>query len=321
MKQTIQFALAIAVSAAAMFAYMYEPLPEGAVQEVAHQTTSDTTTTSQAAVPQQSATQTASQERELTAAELADIDPASIDWAAMRQRYRHVTFGKDPMLASYSVFIRDFKAEEIVAYNKLRVLPFNPTVEENCSPLLLGGTEDFPQQTQMNCVPVLARDEQPYRSLSLEELRDLVEANNDAEAAAIASQYFPIEESERIGFAIRAAALSGKAAALSGKSGPIHKASRSSIPRTDLTTTADGVIDEVGQYLVLENIAALMGDPRAVPENQSSIASLKEAGLNQAEIDALQHYIKESAKETLERMGMVQRELTGATSIMELTNA
>ena len=314
MKQTIQFALAIAVSAAAMFAYMYEPPPEGAVQEVAHQTTSDTKTTSQVAVQQQSATQTESQERELTAAELADIDPASIDWEAMRERYRHVTFGKDPMLASYSVFIRDFKAEEIAAYNKLHVLPFNPTVEENCSPLLLGGTEDFPQQTQMNCVPVLARDEHPYRSLSLEELRDLVEANNDAEAAAIASQYFPIEESERIGFAIRAAALSGK-------SGPILKASRSSILRTDLTTTAGGVIDEVGQYLVLENIAALMGDPRAVPENQSSIASLKEAGLNQAEIDALQHYIKESAKETLERMGMVQRELTGATSIMELTNA
>ena len=35
MKQTIQFALAIAASAAAMFAYMYEAPPERVVQEVA----------------------------------------------------------------------------------------------------------------------------------------------------------------------------------------------------------------------------------------------------------------------------------------------
>jgi hypothetical protein len=35
MKQTIQFALAIAASAAAMFAYMYEAPPEKMVQEVA----------------------------------------------------------------------------------------------------------------------------------------------------------------------------------------------------------------------------------------------------------------------------------------------
>jgi hypothetical protein len=34
MKQTIQFDVAIAVCAAAMFAYMYEPPPDRVVQEV-----------------------------------------------------------------------------------------------------------------------------------------------------------------------------------------------------------------------------------------------------------------------------------------------
>ena len=96
-KQTIQFALAIAVSAAAMFAYMYEPPPEGAVQEVAHQTTSDTTIAAQTAVPRQLAAQTESQERELTAAELADIDPASSDWAEVRKS-RGAKDHFDPMI-------------------------------------------------------------------------------------------------------------------------------------------------------------------------------------------------------------------------------
>ena len=52
-----------------------------AVHEVARQSASDSTITAQAAVPQESATKTESQERELTAAELADIDPASSHWA------------------------------------------------------------------------------------------------------------------------------------------------------------------------------------------------------------------------------------------------
>jgi hypothetical protein len=111
-----------------MFAYMYEAPPERVVQEVAHQTTSDTTITAQAAIPQQSATQTKSQERELTAAELADIDPASIDWAEVRKS-RGAKDHFDPMIRSDLFGFLDsvgFSDVEIAAYNALHVVPFNP---------------------------------------------------------------------------------------------------------------------------------------------------------------------------------------------------
>ena len=64
-----------------MFAFLCEAPPKMAVHESARQSASDSTITAQAAVPQQSATHIESQERELTAAQLGDIDPASVDWA------------------------------------------------------------------------------------------------------------------------------------------------------------------------------------------------------------------------------------------------
>ena len=315
MKETLKYALAIGITAAAMFAYMYEAPPRQVGQELAKTAPALTNEATPAkSAEQASKPHQAPPQRELSPAELADIDPASIDWEAMKERYRDVTFGEDPMLAAYSIFIKDFKPEEIAAYNRLHVIPFNPTVGEECSPLLLGGTEDFPQHTQMNCVPVLEREEHHYRNLSLEELFDLVETNNDAEAAAIASQHFQMKEQDRLGLAIRAATLSGK-------SGPILKVSRSYRPNIGSNPTTESIVETVAQFLVLENIAALMGDPRAKPDNPVSLTSLEEAGLDQDEIKTLREYIKTSADETLRRMGEVQRELTGATSILELTNA
>ena len=80
-----------------MFAFLCEAPPKMAVHEVARQSASDSTITAQAAVPQQSSTQTESQERELTAAELADIDPASSDWAEVRKS-RGAKDHFDPMI-------------------------------------------------------------------------------------------------------------------------------------------------------------------------------------------------------------------------------
>ena len=91
MKEAMKYAVAIAITAAAMFAYMYEPPPEGAVQEVTQEASSQH---HPSALPT-STTQNADQpKRELTAAELADIDPASIDWEAMKARYQHLTGGQ-----------------------------------------------------------------------------------------------------------------------------------------------------------------------------------------------------------------------------------
>ena len=313
MKQTIQFAVAIAVSAAAMFVYMYEPPPERVVQEVGQAAPSPTHQYAPSVGSHPSSNQPAeAPKRELTAAELADIDPASIDWEAVRERYKDITSGRDAMLSPGSILITDFAPEEIAAYNKLHVVPFNPAVRQECGPsrIELG---DGVFEDSYGCVPVYERPEHPYESLSIEELRELVEFNADAEAAAIASRYAPTRQ-ERLGFAIQASVLSGK-------SGPVLRHARRTTTLLVKNPSSEDIVAHVSRSLVLENVAKLLGDPRATPNYPGSISWLEEAGLNSAEVEDLQQAIKDSAFNLLKQMGEAQRDLTGATSILELTNA
>ena len=320
MKETLKYALAIGITAAAMFAYMYEAPPRQAVHELAQNTSAPTTkaalakSTEQASDPHQALPQ-----RELSQAELADIDPASIDWEAMKERYQHLTGGSDAMLSSRSIFITDFSPEEIAAYNKLHVVAFNPSVGERCALDRFVISEEFGYEEPReyfaeNCLPVFERPKHPYTDLSVEELRELVELNNDAEAAVFASRNASNDQ-ERIGFAIQAAALSGK-------SGPLLKASRyidTFVPSEDLST--DEVMNEIANVLIIEKIAALMGDPRALQDDSGYLNLLAERGLSQEEIQRFQSALDELARENLKAMGEMQRELTGATGILELTNA
>ena len=85
--------------------------------------------------------------------------------------------------------------------------------------------------------------------------------------------------------------------------------------------SSEDIVARVSRSLVLENVAKLLGDPRATPNYPGSISWLEEAGLNYAEVDDLQQAIKDSAFNLLKQMGEAQRDLTGATSILELTNA
>ena len=316
MKEAMKYAVAIAITAAAMFAYMYEPPPEGAVQEVTQEASSQH---HPSALPT-STTQNADQpKRELTAAELADIDPASIDWEAMKARYQHLTGGSDAMLSSRSILITDFSPEEIAAYNKLHVVAFNPTIGKRCGPTRVVVSEEFGYEepheyVAENCTPVFERPKHPYTDLSVEELRELVELNNDAEAAVFASRNASNDQ-ERIGFAIQAAALSGK-------SGPILKASRY-IDTFGLgeDRSTDDLMDDIANVLIIETIAALMGDPRALQDDTGYLNVLAERGVSQEEIQRFQTNLEYLAHENLKAMGELQRELTGATGILELTNA
>jgi hypothetical protein len=323
MKQTIQFALAIAASAAAMFAYMYEAPPERVVQEVAHQTTSDTTITAQAAIPQQSATQTKSQERELTAAELADIDPASIDWEAMRAGYKDVVFGDYPMASPLSVLITDFSPEEIAAYNKLHAVPFNPVIGKECGLLRAAPSKDFDEAYGLesrenvieNCMPVRERPEHPYHKLSVSELRELVELNNDAEAAEIAVSKASRNPQESLFFALNAAALSGK-------SGPVLRASiLASTFSASLDRDPKHVLADAEAHLVLERVAQLLGDPRVKSSGADRLSWLHDRGVTEKEIQQTLSNVEKTADEILQLLGEIQRDKTGATSILELTNA
>jgi hypothetical protein len=85
MNQYLKYALTVAVTAAAMVAYQYEGKPEqaGLAQQAPIQTPDQVTEIKKdiAQVEQSlNATKEHSTKRELTQAELADIDPASIDW-------------------------------------------------------------------------------------------------------------------------------------------------------------------------------------------------------------------------------------------------
>ena len=320
MNQYLKYALTVAVTAAAMVVYQYEGKPEqtGLAQQAPTQVTEIKNEIAHVEQPLNT-TAELNTKRELTQAELADIDPASIDWEAMKARYKDVTFGNDPMLDSASIFIYDFLPEEIAAYNKLHVVAFNPAIGEECAPTRIVVSQEFGYEepheyVSENCLPVFERPKHPYTDLSVEELRELVELNNDAEAAVFAS-WSASNNQERIGFAIQAAALSGK-------SGPILKAARyiNTFGVGENRSTED-VMSDLANVLIIEKIAALMGDPRALKDEKDYLDVLAKRGVSQEEIRSFQNTLDELALENLKKMGELQRESTGATSILELTNA
>lgn len=150
--------------------------------------------------------------------------------------------------------------------------------------------------------------------MSVDELRELVALNNDAEAAEIASIKASSPD-ERLDFALRAAALSGK-------SGPVLLAAREAgWFSVDTTRPNAEVVSDVVNYLALENVAALMGDPRALPRDKASIEVLTNRGISQEQIQNVLKTANEIALQTLKTMGEMQRDMTGATGILELTNA
>ena len=314
MKQTMQFALAIAAFAAAMFVYMYEAPPERVVQVVAHQTTSDTAITVPTDVPQQTVTQTESQERELTAADLADIDPASIDWEAMKARFG---FSYDPMLMRKHVWASSLSGEEIAAFNKLHVLPFNAKVGENCVPVQID-VEGVPAEYSVieGCNSVMRLPEHPYAGLPLDELINLAETN--AEAAVLASRKSD-DENLKVSLALRASALAGK-------SGPLLELATRRYccpylaPENAEAAGIDFSVDEVVTRIVLEGIAKKLGDPRAEPENWRKIVS-DSKHLTQAQTEEILRVAQEAQASAMMNMAEIQTEISGSSQIWELINA
>ena len=325
MNQYLKYTLTVAVTAAAMVVYQYEGKPEqaGLAQQAPTQVPIQVAEIKNdiAQVEQSlNATKEPSTKRELTQAELADIDPTSIDWDAMKARYKDVTFGVDPMLASQSILITDFSPEEIAAYNKLHVVAFNPAIGKDCGPKRLVSSEEFalaygvPHEYVTDfCTMKYERPKHPYTDLTVAELRELVDLNNDAEAAVFASRH-STNAQEQIGFAIQAAALSGK-------SGPILKAS---LYVNNFGMSEDSSIEEVmgdiATVLIMKKMAALMGDPR-VSQDDKDYYLLVRRGLSQEEIQSYKDDLNEIARKNLKALGEMQRDLTGATGILELTNA
>ena len=301
--------LSVAVGAALSAAYLMGYLPTQIGEPTADiaQVTPDTPVMAQTAQPQASGKESPHQE---PAIDLEDVDPASIDWKAVTNR---IFPGIDQMLLRANVKV-DYSEAEIAAFNKLHVVEFNPTIQSVCN-------EEISKYTTTGfieiCHGVRAYPDHPYESMSVDELMDLAEA--DAAAAVFISKKAETVE-ERVGFALRAAALSGKPGPLlataakefttrsSQFGGKTHgQAAYETVPKTVITK------------LILESLAQKMGDPRANPDAWKKY--IDDFAKTEEDRNAVLEGIQEGVRSAMEHMAETQREITGSTQMRELLDA
>ena len=315
MNQYFKYALTAAVTAAAIVAYQYEGKPEQAglaqqapspvpiqVPEIKNEIAQ--VEQSLAGVEEPSA------KRELTQAELADIDPASIDWEAVKDR---IFPGVDQMLLRFNMEA-EYSDREVAAFNKLHVIEFNPTIDSVCheeeSEHAVGGFVTI-------CEGIKKYPDHPYASLEIEKILELVET--DAAAAVFASRKAEKIE-DRLGYALRAAALSGKsgpilAAAASNLGTPVDIFGGEKHGESAYRTVPETVVTRI----ILETVAHKMGDPRAKPNIWAE--SVTEFAGNQAIELEVREAIDVAVGQALEGMAKIQQEVTGSTQVRELLDA
>ena len=271
------------------------------------QVTPDTPVMAQTTQPQASGEQTAPQE---PAIDPEDVDPASIDWKAVTNR---IFPGIDQMLLRANVKV-DYSEAEIAAFNKLHVIEFNPTIQSVCN-------EEISKYTTTGfieiCHGVRAYPDHPYESMSVDELMDLAEA--DAAAAVFISKKAETVE-ERVGFALRAAALSGKPGPVLATA--VKEFTSSGITYTDdnKITSGNGTVPKtVITRLILETVAQKMGDPRANPDSWKKY--IDDFAKTEEDRNAVLETIQKGARSAMEHMAETQREITGSTQMRELLDA
>ena len=247
---------------------------------------------------------------EVAAIDPEDVDPADIDWASILNRGLP---GLDQMLLRANIKV-DYSEAEIAAFNKLHVIEFNPTVDNVCN-------EEIAEHTTTGfitiCHGIKAYPDHPYESVEVDELIELAEA--DAAAAVFVSRKAETIK-ERIGFALRAAALSGKSGPVlataakelitpdSQYGGETHgRASDQTVPATVITR------------LILESVAQKMGDPRANPEAWQKY--LDDFAKTEEERNDILDSIQAATRVAMEGMAEIQQQVTGSTQIRELLDA
>ena len=245
---------------------------------------------------------------QLAALDQGDVDPASIDWAAMRARSPAGDL-YDPMLLRWNQLA--YTPEEIAAFNKLAVLPFNPKVGEECGlrEFFAGRPGSFVAE---NCLPVFERPSHPYQDLSVEELVDLAET--DPEAAVFASRKLN-DDAQSVDFALRATALSGK-------TGPILEVANRYFDADVAPTEPDQLsayADEVISRIILERVAHVLGDPRANPKSFEE--RIKNFAKTPEQERRANRVISEKTREVLNEIIEIERSTTGSTTVWEKVNA
>ena len=272
--------------------------------------TPETPTLAQTKQPQSSGEQLVA---EIAAIDPEDVDPASIDWGAIKQRYLITRDGfSDPMIMGWA-HLGDFTAQEIAAFNKLHVIPFNPKVDEVCFKRDIGieGAGENGDGFVTSCDPILQSPEHEYASLDLDTLIDLAET--DAAAAVFASRKAP-DIPSRLNLSLRAVALSEK-------SGPLMDFIERNyrLIGTSSNRPQQEIVNDFSTHLMLERIAEILGDPRANPEAAKKDLKISLEGFGDFEKEL--RAVENSVAEVLKYMSEVQQETTGSTQIWELTNA
>ena len=237
-----------------------------------------------------------------------DVDPASIDWAALRERFGQ---GFDPMLVSLPTDRWGnpavFTDEEIAAYNALHVVAFNPFVDSVCQNVSAALGDSATQ-----CQDFKQRPKHPYADLGRAELYELAET--DAVASVFASRKVESLE-DKIGFGLRAAALSEK-------SGPIMSLAAVEFVSSHTigaSGTSEPIPNAIVSRMILEGIAKKLGDPRAKPEVWQSY--IDEVVDTEEEKLQLLNGVEKAMRAALETMADIQKQVTGSTQVRELLDA
>jgi len=273
MKEVMKYVVGIGITALALFVFIYDGQLEVLSQAKAQDLPGVTTPSLNSSVNFSERTANTETERssqlEPTAAELADIDPASIDWAAIRLS-RGAKGHFDPMIRSDLVGILEsynFSDEEIAAYNKLHVVPFNPVAEKVCSQVNDGaGTNQTAVDGSVTECIFQRQFLEPFSTVPDEHLIQL--AVNDPLAAAVLARRVNDEQDQFI--------WTAQAIALSGKSGPalwMAEYNYISDEIVDSTGVRSPLYDSIIKRYSLESLAFDLGDPRANPKKYETLIS------------------------------------------------
>ena len=226
MKEVMKYAMAIAVSAAAMFAYMYEEPTERAVQEVA----SNSPSTQATEMPVLS-----KEQRETNISKLFEV------FNAMGGRQ----YATNSEVVDWETKRKQRDAAERAHYDRVNIEPWNPVT-------LTCHAADESNDGVERCEETWEFPRHHYYSATTQELFDL--AYSDALAAKIASDRISEQDPET------SMKLRLHAAALSGKAGPLLDAASS------LNAQFDAELEPAQsdyQFFALINVAKKWGTTAA----------------------------------------------------------
>ena len=279
MKQTIQFALTIAASAAAMFAYMYEAPPEKMVQEVAQKASG----VEPAPSKHDEDRSMVALKKKVDAARSDDAKEALIaEWVA--------TYGAELDKQRTSQIEKD-----VQAYESFNVRFYNP-VKTTCSQVETSAA-DGEIEHQDVCEDEYEFPRHPFYSLDNEALQTLAYGEPLA-AFIIAERIGPEQPEAALGLLLHAAAISGKP-------GPLAFAAHETFDfyRVKRKPT----IADIEMHLALVKVTKAMGGEEA----SSPLRVPDEVQIDQIRVDELARKLKSS-------MAQTQMTVTGSSSLKEL---